>query len=112
MQEYLAHLRVDGVLAIHISNRYLDLDSVLGAIQKEHLPPGSAGIVVSDNNGIGIYALFAKLADSTVIDNIRAGTGKDLVTSERPRLRNVVCNASRGWGSQSLTPWGVCALDE
>ena len=68
--------------------------------------------VVSDNNGIGIYALFAKLADSTVINNIRAGSGKDLVTSEIPRLRNVVCNASRGWGSQSLTPWGVCALDE
>jgi hypothetical protein len=52
---YLAKLKPDGVVLLHTSNRYLDLDSVLGAIHREHLPPGSAGIVVSDNNADGSY---------------------------------------------------------
>ena len=32
MKMYLAKLKPDGVVLLHISNRYLDLDSVLGAI--------------------------------------------------------------------------------
>ncbi len=44
---YLAKLKSDGVVLLHTSNRYLDLNSVLAAIQKE-LPPGTAGMVIED----------------------------------------------------------------
>ena len=52
---YLDKLKPDGVVLLHTSNRYLDLELVLSAIQKE-LPKGTAGIVVSDNNADGSYA--------------------------------------------------------
>ena len=52
---YLDKLKPDGVVLLHTSNRYLDLDSVLSAIQKE-LPPGTAGIVMSDTNADRSYA--------------------------------------------------------
>ena len=52
---YLAKLKSDGVVLLHTSNRYLDLDSVLSAIQKE-LPPGSAGMIVSDRSADGSYS--------------------------------------------------------
>jgi hypothetical protein len=52
---YLAKLKPDGVVLLHTSNRYLDLDSVLSAIHHQELPPGTAGIVVSDNNADGSY---------------------------------------------------------
>jgi hypothetical protein len=52
---YLDKLKPDGVVLLHTSNRYLDLESVLSAIQKD-LPKGTAGIVVSDNNADGSYA--------------------------------------------------------
>jgi hypothetical protein len=53
---YLAKLKSDGVVLLHTSNRYLDLDSVLGAELKEQLPPGTAGIVASDTNADRSYA--------------------------------------------------------
>jgi spermidine synthase len=43
---FLSKLKPDGVVVMHTSNRYLDLNSVLAAIQKEI--PESAGIVVED----------------------------------------------------------------
>jgi hypothetical protein len=52
---YLDKLKPDGVVLLHTSNRYLDLESVLSAIQKD-LPAGTSGIVVSDNNADGSYA--------------------------------------------------------
>ena len=52
---YLDKLKPDGVVLLHTSNRYLDLELVLSAIQKD-LPKGTAGIVVSDNNADGSYA--------------------------------------------------------
>jgi hypothetical protein len=52
---YLAKLKPDGVVLLHTSNRYLDLDSVLGAVLHE-LPPGTAGIVASDTNADRSYA--------------------------------------------------------
>jgi hypothetical protein len=52
---YLAKLKDDGVVLLHTSNRYLELESVLSAIHRE-LPPGTAGVVVSDNNADGSYA--------------------------------------------------------
>ena len=54
VEMYLAKLKSDGVVLLHTSNRYLDLDSVLGAILKE-LPQGTAGIVVQDRAADGSY---------------------------------------------------------
>ncbi len=62
---YLEKLGPNGVALLHISNRYLDLDGVLGATIK--LIEGAHGIIVSDDTADGSYgatsstiALFAK----------------------------------------------------
>src|SRR5262249_20795342 len=62
---YLDKVKPDGIVLLHISNRYLDLDSVLGATIK--VLPGVYGILVSDDTADGSYAqststvaLFAK----------------------------------------------------
>jgi hypothetical protein len=52
VQLFLNKLKPDGVVLLHTSNRYLDLNSVLGAIQKE-LPEGTAGIAMQDAGGDG-----------------------------------------------------------
>ena len=54
IQLYLDKLKPDGVVLLHISNRYLDLDSVVGATV-EHLS-GAHGFLVSDENADGSYA--------------------------------------------------------
>ena len=69
------------------------------------------GFTVTDNAGMGIRALTLKLRESTVVENRRLGALRSLEISELPRLRNVACDASFGWGSQSQVDWGVCALD-
>ena len=62
---YLDKLTPNGIALLHISNRYLDLDSVLGATVKA--VPGAHGFLVSDDTADGSYAqststvaLFAK----------------------------------------------------
>jgi hypothetical protein len=55
VQLFLDKLKPDGVVLLHTSNRYLDLNSVLAAIQKE-LPEGTAAIAVSDRAASGGYA--------------------------------------------------------
>ncbi len=54
VQLFLDKLKPDGVVLLHTSNRYLDLNSVLGAILKE-LPEGTAAIVVTDRAASGGY---------------------------------------------------------
>jgi hypothetical protein len=49
---FLRKLKPEGVVVMHTSNRYLDLNSVLAAILKE-LPPGTAGIAMHDNGSEG-----------------------------------------------------------
>jgi hypothetical protein len=63
---FLSKLKPEGVVLLHTSNRYLDLDSVLGAILKE-LPQGTAAISALDrgaNKGhgqsISSNVIFAK----------------------------------------------------
>jgi hypothetical protein len=63
---------------------------------------------VTDNAGMGIRALKLTLRDSTVIENRRLGALRSLEISELPRLRDVACDASFGWGSQSQVT-GACA---
>jgi len=54
LQLYASKLKDDGVLVLHISNRYLDLDSVLGATVP--LVPGLKGMMVTDLAADGSYA--------------------------------------------------------
>ena len=65
MQLYLSKLTPDGVVLLHISNRYLDLDLVLGATAA--VVPGMHGFLLTDDAADGSYAqssstvgLFAK----------------------------------------------------
>jgi hypothetical protein len=67
---FLRKLKPDGVVLLHTSNRYLDLNSVLAAIQKE-LPEGTAAITVTDHDNrretnygrsISSNVIFAKSA--------------------------------------------------
>src|SRR4030095_13146721 len=51
---YLDKVKPDGIVLLHISNRYLDLDSVLGATVK--LLPGVHGFIISDDEADGSYA--------------------------------------------------------
>jgi hypothetical protein len=62
---YLDKVKENGIVLLHISNRYLDLDSVLGATIKA--VPGAYGLIISDDTADGSYAqststvaLFAK----------------------------------------------------
>jgi hypothetical protein len=51
---YLSKLTPEGVVVLHVSNRYLDLDGVLGATAP--LVAGAHGLVVSDDTSDGSYA--------------------------------------------------------
>jgi hypothetical protein len=66
---YLDKVKPDGIVLLHISNRYLDLDSVLGATVK--LLPGVHGFIISDDSADGSYAqststvaVFAKSSEA------------------------------------------------
>ena len=54
LQLYASKLTDKGVVVLHISNRYLDLDSVLGATLP--LVPDLKGLIVSDDMALGTYA--------------------------------------------------------
>jgi hypothetical protein len=54
MKLYLSKLTPTGVVLLHISNRYLDLDAVLGATAT--MVPGIHGIIQSDDSADGSYA--------------------------------------------------------
>ncbi len=71
---YAAKLKPDGIVLLHISNRYLDLDSVLAATLP--LVPEFSGLILSDDEADGSYAsttstvaIFSKSA--AVIDGFR-----------------------------------------
>jgi hypothetical protein len=78
LQLYASKLNEGGVVVLHISNRYLDLDSVLGATLP--LVPELKGLIVSDDKADGTYAqntstiaVFAK--DQQALDAYRALDG-------------------------------------
>jgi hypothetical protein len=85
VQLFLDKLKPEGVVLLHTSNRYLDLNSVLGAILKE-LPDGTAGIAVFDHKAkqysvgesISSNVIFAK--SEAVLEPYRpvVGTVQDL----------------------------------
>ena len=78
LQLYARKLTDGGVVVLHISNRYLDLDSVLGATLP--LVPELKGLIISDDEADGTYAqnsstiaVFAK--DPLALDPYRALRG-------------------------------------
>ena len=78
LQLYARKLTDNGVVVLHISNRYLDLDSVLGATLP--LVPELKGLIVSDDKADGSYAqntstiaVFAK--NQAALDAFRAVDG-------------------------------------
>lgn len=75
---YDQKLKENGVLVLHISNRYLDLEAVLGATLRE--VPGLKGLIVSDDEADGSYAstnsTIAVLSRSqSMLDSFRALPG-------------------------------------
>ena len=54
VQLFLKKLKPEGVVLLHTSNRYLDLNSVLGAILKEirEEEPETAAIAVTTSSGV------------------------------------------------------------
>ena len=72
---YVSKLAPEGIALLHISNRYLDLDAVLGATVKA--VPGAYGIILSDDTADGTYAqststvaLFAR--DPVVLERYKS----------------------------------------
>jgi hypothetical protein len=66
---FLDKVKPDGIVLLHISNRYLDLDSVLGSTIK--VLPGVHGFLISDDTADGSYAqststvaVFAKSSEA------------------------------------------------
>ena len=57
---YLDKLAPDGVLVLHISNRYLDLDGVVAATRA--LIPGLDGVLMEDDEDDGTHATAASTA--------------------------------------------------
>jgi spermidine synthase len=54
MQLYARKMTPEGIFVLHISNRYLDLDAVVGATAP--LVPGIHGFILSDDTDDGTYA--------------------------------------------------------
>ncbi len=78
LQLYAAKLKDDGVVVLHISNRYLDLNSVLGATLP--LVPQLKGLIVSDDRAEGGYAQTASIVavfakDDAALEPFRALQG-------------------------------------
>ena len=74
-------------MLLHISNRYLDLDSVLGATIK--VLPGAHGFIISDDTADGSYAqststvaLFAKSEEA--LEPFRKLEERERVRRRRP----------------------------
>ncbi len=83
LEMYLAKLSPNGVVLLHISNRYLDLDAVLAATVT--VVPGATGLFISDDTADGSYgqssstvALFAR-SEADLAKFREIGTATDLL---------------------------------
>jgi len=86
---YLDKAKPDGIVLLHISNRYLDLERVLAATVR--LLPGVQGFLVADDSADGSYAqttstvaLFAKSAEALEPFRSLEGVSEFESTSQRP----------------------------
>jgi len=85
---YFRHLRRDGILAVHISNRYLHLEPVVAAAAKK-LNKDAVLINSPDDRANEIYlarwALLANRGTFAQLSNIE-GVGRPLTANVRVRL--------------------------
>ena len=98
---FLSKLKPDGVVLLHTSNRYLDLNSVLAAIHKE-LPEGTAAISVTDRSASGGYGqsissnvIFAK--SEAALQPFRSMAG----------VSDLEDNGVRAWTDDFSDIWGA-----
>lgn len=68
----------------------------------------ATNVIVTDNTGVGIVARRLRLEGATLRDNDALGSGTDLRSEKRPRVRDVSCTRSDG----PRGPWGVCTFDD
>jgi hypothetical protein len=77
LELYMSRLRSGGVIAVHISNRYLDLEPALAALAQE---VGLLGIVNTDNRFPDADAMQGRLKSTWII---MARTGEPLINLSR-----------------------------
>jgi len=93
---YARKLTVDGILVLHISNRYLDLDSVLNATLP--LVPELKGLIIEDPAAGGTYA---QLSSSIAV------FAKDIFALDRFRA----LPGAKDFRNRDLSPWTDDASD-
>jgi hypothetical protein len=103
---FLSKLKPDGVVLLHTSNRYLDLNSVLGAI-KEMLPPGTAGIAVHDDEpGREGRSYFGKSQSSNVIF-AKSEKALEPYRAAMKGVSDLSSNGVRAWTDDYSDIWGA-----
>ena len=86
---YLRHLADRGILAIHITNRYLDLEPVVQAIADDlHLSTalinnGPSSFEKKDQLNPSIWMLLTRHRDLLDVESIRSATRKPVKTVSR-----------------------------
>jgi hypothetical protein len=98
---YLANLADDGLLAFHISNRYLDLEPVLGNLAEE---VGLVGVIETDNEG----NIPGKAGSNWVILSRHESALARLVHEGRWQQ----WKAEQGWNDAREATWIVSALPD
>jgi len=93
---YASKLKDDGILVLHISNRYLDLNSVLGATLR--LVPELKGFIVTDEDAEGGYA-----ETSSIVAVFAKG--------EEPLLAFRALKGAQDFHDAGLRPWTDDASD-
>jgi spermidine synthase len=86
---YRQHLSPDGVIAVHITNRYLDLKPVIWQIAQEfdfHM--ANISIPASENNSGAFYSEWMLLAtNSTILEDPEIATSADLMANYTTNIR-------------------------
>ena len=99
---FLSKLKPEGVVLLHTSNRYLDLNSVLGAILKQ-LPEGTAGIAVTDQKASSGYG-------QSISSNVIFAKSEKALKPYRSSMEGVADledNGLRAWTDDYSDIWGA-----
>jgi hypothetical protein len=102
VETFLRKLKPDGVVLFHTSNRYLDLNSVLGAILKE-LPEGTAAIAVTDHTASGGYG--QSISSNVIFAKSEAALAP--YRSIKGEIRELDDGGLRAWTDDHSDIWGA-----
>jgi hypothetical protein len=82
-QAYLPHLSADGIIAVHISNRYLDLSRPLvGTAREAGLRAVSVRTIPDGSNGFHFQTSWILLTRPDNLDRLVAIEGAELIERE------------------------------